>query len=597
LFQVGDNFLREILKTNSPAKQNSIGLPNIRIQVNNENLQNPPYLLDAIRHVEAIQNVSLNASQPSTNQAAQVQKQDGQQGLREEFDGNARQQPAAQSFVNKTSEEEYEEGEPHSFSVVKEETIEEILDLDPDSVLKLSPESVMNGVSPSDYTRITDSVAAESTNNHEVSQLENDSKQAQGLVVQRHDSSIRKPQLPVTSSHLKKPAGGLQDDESPASSNGGDQNDTSVQKGPGAKSIVSPSVNSDEPPIAVNLEKKVSQNLPDTWEPSQVMDRAPNPANVPAIVNKEYGSQTRTRVTLGGGYVRDRLPPLVNPASSSYNDDKPEKPVTPLEKPKLSQPGGQKEISRVIETPTRIVVPATPSQSNKPPAREIISDERIESNATIGQLDSRCPKQGVMTFEHSTACDRYFYCEDGYISEQVCPNGLVYGTRDMIKDYCVHRWQGSCDDKTIPNPISSPGCRWQYGIFSVQGSPKCTPDFYECSAGKFEVRKCSIDGQVYDDRTKSCRFAETVGCANEALADFHCPPDDQGNTYWPFPRYFLNERALIHCVNDKPEIVRCTDDERVDPEHLHCVPLSKLSQQSAGSLPTGERRAREKKKV
>lgn len=138
------------------------------------------------------------------------------------------------------------------------------------------------------------------------------------------------------------------------------------------------------------------------------------------------------------------------------------------------------------------------------------------------------------------------------------------------------------------------GLSCQYGLFSVQGSPKCSPDFYECQAGKFEVKKCSIEGQIYDDRTKSCQFAEQVGCAAEALADFQCPPDDQGNTYWPFPRYFLNERALIHCVNDKPEIVRCTEHERVDPEHLHCVPMAKVT--PANGAPA-ERQARSKKKV
>lgn len=479
--------------------------------------------------------------------------------------------------------------EPHSFSVVKEETIEEILDLDPESVLKLSPEGIISGVSPADYSKMTDTVAAETTNNHQEYASLDSSNINQG--------SVRKPQLPVTNSHLKKPAEKLEAEDS-LPLDGGFNGLPAPEKNSGAKSLVSPSVAADEP--LPNLQKKTNHpQPPDTWEPSQVMNGVTNASLVPATVNKEYGHQTRTRITLGGGYVRDRLPPLTNPAFSNYQDDRPEKPVVPLERPHIKSESGSTasvEVSRVIEVPEKIIIPSSSSSSLN---KQQFTVNKVTDNQTyLGKPDSRCTKRGVMTFEHPTACDKYFYCEDGYLSEQICPNGLMYGTRDMVTDYCVHRWKVSCEDKSVPNPISSPGCRWQYGIFNVQGSPKCSPDFYECFEGKFEVKKCSIDGQVYDDRTKSCRFAEQVGCTNEALADFHCPPDDQGNTYWPFPRYFLNERALIHCVNDKPEIVRCTELERVDPEHLHCVPISKPTNNapaSGGDLV--ERKARERKKT
>lgn len=568
------------------------GVPNIRIQVNNENLQNPPYLLKVIEQVEAMQaNGSLNADSAASQapQASYAPKSQFTANTTNRLEPavpsakEAPQQPQPDGAATSHEEDHHQTNteealEPHSFSVVKEETIEEILDLDPDSVLKLSPESIISGVSPADYSKMTDTVAAETSNNHqEYASLDaNANNNNQGFV--------RKPQLPVTNSHLKKPAEKLDEDDSLLA--GGLSGLPVPVKNSGAKSLVSPSVAADEPPAqgAADLQKKMIQPPPpDTWEPSQVMNGVTNASLVPATVNKEYGSQTRTRITLGGGYVRDRLPPLVNPASSSYQDYKPEKPVTPLEKPHIKAETREPvEVSRVIEVPEKIFIPS--------------SNKGMENQSYIGKPDSRCAKRGVMTFEHPTACDKYFYCEDGYLSEQTCPNGLMYGTRDMVTDYCVHRWKVSCEDKSVPNPISSPGCRWQYGIFNVQGSPKCSPDFYECTEGKFEVKKCSIDGQVYDDRTKSCRFAEQVGCTNEALADFHCPPDDQGNTYWPFPRYFLNERALIHCVNDKPEIVRCTELERVDPEHLHCVPMAKLTNNApAGDL--AERKARERKKT
>lgn len=183
-----------------------------------------------------------------------------------------------------------------------------------------------------------------------------------------------------------------------------------------------------------------------------------------------------------------------------------------------------------------------------------------------------CPPTGTTTVEHPTACDKYYLCNNGHATEQQCPNGLLYGTKDTVVDNCVHRWNTTCGDKTIPNPISSPGCRWQYGIFPVQGVPKCSIDYYECKAGVHEVKRCTVEGQIYDDRTKTCQWAEVLGCQSDALAHFTCPVDDQGNTYWPFPRYYLNRQDIIMCVNDKPQLVHCAEHQRVDPEHLHCVP-------------------------
>lgn len=566
-------------------------LPNIKIQVNNENLQRPPYLLEAIRRAtvaeanlisannpiktgdklqEVVQTVSLNNVAASNSSTKLKSVENGH------YHGDRHNTRAE------------EDSDPNNFSVVKEETIEEILDLEPESVLRLSSDSFINSLPPQDYSKISDMVASSSN----IDETDERTTLDLGHSVEYKQDS-RKAQLPVTSSHLKRPSIGLIDDD-----NGDRQIMSETGSSIGAKDLVSPSVAADETPT-VNLEKKTGSVPPDTWEPSQVMHGVTNASLVPATVIRQYGHQRRTKITLGGGYIRDKSPPLVDPSSSDYNDDKPEKPVAPLEKPHSSLVEAEKsaiDASRVIEVPERIVLPASVFDKPRKSPNKLVSPNDT-SLAINGKLDPRCPSTGVMTLEHPTDCDKYFLCENGHLIEQTCPNGLLYGTRDMVKDYCVHRWQVVCGDKKIPNPISTPGCRWQYGIFNVQGSPKCSPDFYECVEGNFEVRKCPISGQVYDDRTKSCQYAEKVGCAEEALADFHCPPDDQGNTYWPFPRYFLNDRALIHCVNDKPAIVRCRDDERVDPEHLHCVPANKFGtntmEASAGLV---ARQAREKKK-
>jgi len=492
------------------------------------------------------------------------------------------------------------------FSEIKDETLEEMLDLEPDSVLKLSPDKMSESLSPQDYAKLRDPMQNKTTIIIKQQEQQGERKPIPEPITLTSAPTviIRKPQLPVTSSHLKRPAfSRIIDPEEQASrmaSSLGSGTRAQLEHEDEAALVASSAFsNSNGPksrvPAGESTEKgpenKAVQELPDTLEPSQVMPGVSNASLVPATVTRDYGTNSRTRITLGGGYVRNKLPPSVDPTSSEYSDQsyKPSKQAIDRPQPETTTEPEKTihESSRLIEVPERIVLPTSVfSQDKNSPHQQqqttIMGDKFLLINVTttsvdkkpqkpLGKLDSRCPKTGTTTLEHETACDKYYFCEDGHITEYMCPNGLLYGQRNPVKDYCVHRWEAVCGEKTVPNPISSPGCRWQWGIFGVQGSPRCTPDFYECQEGRFEVRKCSIDGQVYDDRTKSCKFAEQVGCAEGSIVDFKCPPDDQGNTYWPFPRYFLNERALIHCVNDKPAIVRCRDNERVDPEHLHCV--------------------------
>lgn len=225
---------------------------------------------------------------------------------------------------------------------------------------------------------------------------------------------------------------------------------------------------------------------------------------------------------------------------------------------------------------------------DEPPGRLIVDDSLIEQlklsasaitaappvarqKLVVIKPDPRCANvDNLTTFEHPTACDKYFQCENGAYIERTCPNGLLYGTREIVRDSCVFRWHADCGDKAIPNPKSSPGCRWQNGLFNVEDSPRCSPDYYECIDGKFYVKRCELNGQMYDDRMKSCRWAEGMGCSSDIIS-FTCPSADKDNVYWPFPRYYLSNDAYIMCVNDKPRVVRCAATQRVHVEELYCV--------------------------
>lgn len=577
-------------------------MPNIRIQVNNDNLQSPPYLLEAIKQAESqavLAETPAASGQSSANKEAtsplgpQQPPAHPVEASKEAFSADG-----PTSLLSSSSASDEGTDNPGAFNVVKEETVEEILDLD--------PEGAMRALQAEASSALTTSVLApqeeSSIKDPATGGLPEAAEQAPSEQSESSHSNRKSQTLEVTSSHLKKPAVSLAQSEPVLLARESDSSEKiSEQSGNGAKSLISPSVANEESPAPSNadlLKRKAQPTPPDTWAPHEVMGELPAGTNVPAIVNREYGHQTRTKITLGGGYVRDRQP-IHTVKSETISEKEP-----PIARERQRQPDikpASDQATRIVEIPERIVLTeqavSKPVSVQRPSVETIVIAVNKTKPRPPGKPDSRCPKQGLSTFEHPSACDKYYICEDGYLSEHVCPNGLMYGLRDTVVEYCVHRWTASCEDKSMPNPISSPGCRWQYGVFNVQGSPKCTPDYYECTAGVFEVKKCVIDGQVYDDRSKSCRYAEQVGCLNEALTDFHCPPDDQGNTYWPFPRYFLNERALIHCINDKPEIVRCTEHERVDPEHLHCVLTSKLRDDSASladrRLPASKRKIKQ----
>lgn len=565
-------------------------MPNIRIQVNTNNLQNPPYVLDAIREANQPSKAKSNSTLGHNLKAADSKQNVTQviyaatgvtntsirntqssvivasPTLTTPSSGHnsfeATQRPLKPSNnLNKTELVlEYDneiDADSSESSGVREDSLEEALELELESVLKLAPEALINEVAkqelkykPANHTK---KVTADPRMAHDFN-----------LKAQKTE---RNTQLPVSNSHLKRPVLDIHGDDDHLHIG---YNDSVVQQS-GARSRVSPTVSTDD--TSTLPEKKPT--LPDTLEPGQVVLGATNKSVIPATILKDYGSQSRTRITLGGGYVRDKQTaetPDECPASSTT--EPPLIPPAPV-MPQLNLT----ELSRVIQLPERIVLPADVIVATGNQRRR---SDRYGSNNTqpvvqqpAGELDSRCPKRGVVTYEHPKACDKYYLCIDGYSTEQMCPNGLLYGTRDTVVDYCVHRWNVVCGEKTIPNPISSPGCRWQYGISNVQGSPRCTPDYFECKAGVFEVKKCPLSGQVYDDRTKSCQYAEKNGCADEIKENFQCPRDDHGNTYWPFPRYFLNERAIIQCINGEPQVMRCADDQRVDPEHLNCIYLSK----------------------
>lgn len=190
-------------------------------------------------------------------------------------------------------------------------------------------------------------------------------------------------------------------------------------------------------------------------------------------------------------------------------------------------------------------------------------------------LSKGCPLKGVFSYENKDYCDRYYMCTNGTFTEEACPNGLAYSQMGAVYQHCAYNWNVDCGRKKTSEPLSSPGCPWQFGIFPVTSAGRCSIDYFVCEWGVPETKRCSPEGLFYDDRIKGCQWADQLGCKSEALLNFKCPPEDEDNPYWPYPRYYHTKQDIIVCVNEQPRLVHCNEEQLVDPSSLACLDIKK----------------------
>lgn len=190
-------------------------------------------------------------------------------------------------------------------------------------------------------------------------------------------------------------------------------------------------------------------------------------------------------------------------------------------------------------------------------------------------LGHGCPQRGVFSWDNKDHCDRYYLCTNGTFTEEACPNGLAYSQQGAVYQHCAYNWNVDCGRKKSAEPIASPGCPWQFGLFPIVQNGQCSIDYFVCEWGVAETKRCSPEGLFYDDRIKGCQWADQLGCKSETLLNFKCPSEDEDNPYWPYPRYYHDSKDVIVCVNEQPRLVHCNEDQLVDPSSLACIDVNK----------------------
>jgi hypothetical protein len=213
--------------------------------------------------------------------------------------------------------------------------------------------------------------------------------------------------------------------------------------------------------------------------------------------------------------------------------------------------------------------------ASQPQAAVNQAEEPLVAPSFEHVLGHGCPQKGVFSWENKDHCDRYYMCTNGTFTEEACPNGLAYSQLGAVYQHCAYNWNVNCGNKKTAEPIASPGCPWQFGIFPIVQNGRCSIDYFVCEWGVPETKRCTPEGLFYDDRIKGCQWADQLGCKSEGLLNFKCPAEDEDNPYWPYPRYYHSTHDVIVCVNEQPRLVHCNEDQLVDPGSLACLDVNK----------------------
>jgi hypothetical protein len=120
-----------------------------------------------------------------------------------------------------------------------------------------------------------------------------------------------------------------------------------------------------------------------------------------------------------------------------------------------------------------------------------------------------CPEPyGEQAYAHPESCHEFFLCTNGTLTLETCENGLLFDGKGAVHNHCNYNWAVDCDKRYHdPTPISSPGCEYQFGIYT--DSAECSTSYLKCAFGEPHQQPCE-PGLVYDDRIHGCNWPDQL---------------------------------------------------------------------------------------
>ncbi|GLV40992.1 obstructor-B [Carabus blaptoides fortunei] len=171
-------------------------------------------------------------------------------------------------------------------------------------------------------------------------------------------------------------------------------------------------------------------------------------------------------------------------------------------------------------------------QSRKQQGKKPNNNKEVDDSTT-----DECPEP-YGYFADAEQCDKYYACNDGAISEKLCPDGMVFNDFSSEYEKCDLPYNIDCSQRPkLQTPQPTEHCPRKHGYFNHEDQEICDK-FYFCVDGKPNMITCP-DGLVYNEKTGICTWpdeAKKKGCSSKDVFQFECPKvsELEGLTH---PRY------------------------------------------------------------
>ncbi|XP_055703111.1 protein obstructor-E-like [Phlebotomus papatasi] len=224
----------------------------------------------------------------------------------------------------------------------------------------------------------------------------------------------------------------------------------------------------------------------------------------------------------------------------------------------------------LAQAPARRPAPRKPPPPTKAAPQEVYDDD--------GTTD-QCPEPFGF-FADAEQCDKYYECNDGAITEKLCPDGMVFNDFSPDQEKCDLPFNIDCSQRPkLQTPKPTLHCPRLHGYFSHEDKGVCDK-FYYCVDGKFNMITCPA-GLVFNPKTGICTWpdeAQKAGCSSEDVFQFSCPKVDE-SVAQTHPRYADPDdcQYFYVCINGEvPRRNGCKIGQVFDDTQKRCEWVRKV---------------------
>jgi len=194
-----------------------------------------------------------------------------------------------------------------------------------------------------------------------------------------------------------------------------------------------------------------------------------------------------------------------------------------------------------------------------------------------------CPyADHAIAFPDPTACDGYYRCANGTVTQERCGHGLLFSGAGAVHEHCDYNWRVNCGDRPLPPDATNPAgrggvCPYAFGLFPT--SEKCVDIYVKCVYGEPQPEQCP-EGLAYDARVHACNWPDLLPYCSvkeaEQLVGYSCPEQVPAGSaslrFGLYPRFATGQcDRLVTCVNYYPRLTVCEYGKVVDEGSLTCV--------------------------